>query len=252
MNLDGKTALVTGAGATGGIGFQIARLLRARDAEVLISGRDPERGAAAARALGDGTRFIRADLTDLAEVQSLAEAAGDVDILVNNAGLGPMHPTIAQDVESYTQAFDVNVRAPYFLTAALAPAMLAKGDGSIINISTLAAREGVPGMSVYGASKAALEALTRSWAAEFSDQGVRVNAVIPGPTRTEFVMSQMGEFAPQMADLTMLKRMADATEIAEVVVFLAEPRSSFITGAVIAADGGATAATAARPPADRR
>jgi len=242
MNLDGKTALVTGAGGTGGIGFQIARLLRERDAKVLISGRDPERGATAARVLGDGTRFIRADLADLAEVQSLAEEAGDVDILVNNAALGPMQPTLAQDVETYTQTFDVNLRAPYFLTAALAPAMLAKGDGSIINVSSLTARKGVPGMSVYGASKAALEALTRSWAAEFSHQGVRVNAVIPGPTRTEYVMSHTGELEPQMADLTMLKRMADATEIAEVVVFLTEPRSSFITGAVIAADGGATAA----------
>lgn len=96
-------------------------------------------------------------------------------------------------------------------------------------------------MSVYGATKAAIEALTRSWAAEFSDRGVRANAVMPGPTRTQTLMRLLGEHAQQMGDPTMLKRMAGAAEIAETVVFLAEPRSSFITRAVIPVDGGATA-----------
>lgn len=238
MNLDGKKALVTGAGATGGIGFQIASRLRDRGATVVISGRDQERGAAAARALGDGTRFIGADLADLDELRSLAEAAGEVDILVNNAGQNLAQPTVTQDVDSYTRTLDVNLRAPYFLTAALAPAMLANGDGSIVNISSVASRMGVPAMSVYGATKAALEALTRSWAAEFSPQGVRVNAVMAGPTDTLEERRFMGHMYPQMAKRTMLKRLASAEEVAEAVVFLAEPRSSSITGAVVAVDGG--------------
>jgi NAD(P)-dependent dehydrogenase (short-subunit alcohol dehydrogenase family) len=242
MELDGKTALVSGVGSMGGIGFHIAHVLRERGASVVLSGRDPDRGARAAQALGDGTRFVAADLADLADVRRLASEAGEPDILVHNAGVMLARPTIDQDADSYGQALDANLRAPYFLTAALAPAMLAKGSGSIVNISSMAARSGLPAMSVYGASKAGLEALTRIWAAEFAGRGVRVNTVMPGPTRTEGLIGLFGEQAvEQMAGFTMLKRMADPAEIAEVVAFLAGPRSSFITGALIPADGGATA-----------
>ncbi|MET7398556.1 SDR family oxidoreductase [Dactylosporangium sp. NPDC005572] len=243
MELTGKTALVTGA--TGGIGGATARQLAANGAQVVASGRDPGRGAQLVTAIteaGGRARFIPADLTDIDSLRRLADATGDVDILINNAALFPVAPTTAQDVAAFDQAVAANVRAPYFLTAALAPAMAARGTGSIVNVSTMAARIGMPGLSTYSATKAALESLTRTWAAEFSPAGVRVNTVAPGPTRTDMVMHTMGEDgAAQVAGTTLLRRLASPEEIADVIVFLATDRASYITGATLSADAGRTA-----------
>ncbi|GAA3840077.1 SDR family oxidoreductase [Streptomyces coacervatus] len=243
MELSNKRALVTGA--TGGIGSEAARLLAAQGAEVVVSGRDAGRGEATVRSITDAggrARFVAADLTDLASLRRLADAAGEVDILVNNAAIFPGAPTVDQDVDTFDTALAANVRAPYFLTAALAPAMVAKGAGSIVNVSTMAARIGMPGLSVYSATKAALESLTRTWAAEFSPAGVRVNAVAPGPTRTDMVLDTVGEEgAEQFAKTTLLGRLATPREIAEVILFLATDRSAYLTGATVAADAGRTA-----------
>ncbi|MFE5140649.1 SDR family NAD(P)-dependent oxidoreductase [Streptomyces fagopyri] len=243
MELTGKVALVTGS--TGGIGSEAARLIAASGAHVIVSGRNPERGAATVRAItetGGSARFVPAELTDLTSLRRLAGEAGDVDILVNNAALFPGGPTTSQDVEIFDTALAANIRAPYFLTAALAPGMVARGSGSIINVSTMAARIGMAGLSVYSATKAALESLTRTWAAEFSPAGVRVNTVAPGPTRTDMVMDTMGEDgAQQVAKTTLLGRLATPREIAEVIHFLATERAAYLTGATIAADAGRTA-----------
>ncbi|MFD1275038.1 SDR family NAD(P)-dependent oxidoreductase [Streptomyces kaempferi] len=243
MELTGKVALITGS--TGGIGSEAARLIAASGAHVVVSGRNPERGAATVRAItetGGSARFVPAELTDLASLRQLAAEAGDVDILVNNAALFPGGPTTSQDVEAFDAALAANIRAPYFLTAALAPGMVARGSGSIINVSTMAARIGMAGLSVYSATKAALESLTRTWAAEFSPAGVRVNTVAPGPTRTDMVMDTMGEEgAQQIAKTTLLGRLATPREIAEVIHFLATERAAYLTGATIAADAGRTA-----------
>ncbi|MEY9929786.1 NAD(P)-dependent dehydrogenase (short-subunit alcohol dehydrogenase family) [Catenulispora sp. GP43] len=243
VELTGKTALVTGS--TGGIGRETALLLASAGASVVVSGRDAERGARTVQSIteqGGRARFIAADLTDLDSLRGLAEAAGDVDILVNNAAVFPGAPTTDQDVASFDSTLATNIRAPYFLTAALVPAMIAKGAGSIVNISTMATRIGMPGLSVYSATKAALESLTRTWAAEFSPAGVRVNTVAPGPTRTDMVLSTMGEDgAAQVGKTTLLGRVAAPREIAEVVLFLASDRAAYITGATIAADAGRTA-----------
>ncbi|MER5408755.1 SDR family oxidoreductase [Streptomyces sp. NPDC002769] len=243
MELTGKVALITGS--TGGIGSEAARLIAASGAHVVVSGRNPERGEATVRTItetGGSARFVPADLTDLASLRRLAGEAGDVDILVNNAALFPGGPTTSQDVETFDAAMAANIRAPYFLTAALAPGMVARGSGSIINVSTMAARIGMAGLSVYSATKAALESLTRTWAAEFSPAGVRVNTVAPGPTRTDMVMDTMGEEgAQQIAKTTLLGRLATPREIAEVIHFLATDRAAYLTGATIAADAGRTA-----------
>src|ERR1039457_6006341 len=124
---------------------------------------------------------------------------------------------------------------------ALAPAMIAKGHGAIVNISTMAARLAVPGMSVYGATKAALESLTRTWATEFGGSGIRVNAIAPGTTRSDKVMSARGAAAEQMGAATPLGRTAATSEIARVAVFLASDQSSYLTGATIPVDGDRTA-----------
>lgn len=240
----GKRALVTGA--TGGIGAEVSKLLASGGADVIATGRDAERGAAVVaqiEASGGKARFVAADLSQLARVRDLADAAGDVDILINNAAIFPGGPTVEQDAEMFDLAIAANVRAPYFLTASLVPGMLERGSGAVVNVSTMAASIGMAGLSVYSATKAALESLTRTWAAEFSPGGVRVNAVAPGPTRTEMVLDAMGEDgAAQVAATTMLGRLATPREIAETIAFLASDRASYLTGAVIAADAGRTAA----------
>ncbi|MFF1419771.1 SDR family NAD(P)-dependent oxidoreductase [Streptomyces sp. NPDC058280] len=245
MELKDQIALITGG--TAGIGLEAARLFAREGATVVISGRNAERGATAVADIGDigdgpgSVRFVAADLGDLESVGALAEQAGPVDILVNNAAAFPVAATVEQSVAGFQQMFDTNVRGAFFLTAALAPAMLAKGAGSIVNVTTMAASMGVPGASGYSATKAALASFTRTWAAEFSPGGVRVNSVAPGPTVTEGVLAEWGDGVAELGEALPLRRTATPTEIAEAILFLASPRSSYVTGSTLAVDGGATA-----------
>ena len=165
---------------------------------------------------------------------------GHVDILINNAGIFPFGPTNKTTEEEFDRVYSLNVKAPYFLVAELAPLMAKRGKGAIVNVSTMVADYGVSGMSLYGSSKAAINLLTKSWAAEYGRSGVRVNAVSPGPTRTEGT-DAMGEGLEQLAAQAPAGRPATADEIAEAIVFLATDRSSFIYGAKLAVDGGRTA-----------
>lgn len=242
MELSEQRALVTGA--TAGIGRETAKLLAREGAHVFVTGRNAGRGAetvAAIEEAGGKAEFIAADMADLASVRRLAEEVGDVDILVNNAAAFPFAPTAEQTVQPYEEMFDINVRAPFFLTAALAPKMAAKGSGSIVNIASMAATLGLPGAAAYGATKAALASLTRTWAAEFGARGVRVNTVAPGPTRTDAVLEMLGDNVELQGAQAPLGRSADPREIAEVVLFLASGRSSYVSGVTLAADGGRTA-----------
>ena len=131
----------------------------------------------------------------------------------------------------------INVTAPYFLVAALAPAMAARGQGAVVNVTTMVAEFGAAGMGLYGASKAALVLLTKSWAAEYGPAGVRVNAVSPGPTRTEGTAA-MGEALDQLAAAGPAGRPGLPEEVAEAVVFLAGDGAGFVHGAVLPVDGG--------------
>ncbi|MFI7396307.1 SDR family NAD(P)-dependent oxidoreductase [Streptomyces tendae] len=244
MEFAGKTALVTGSGAIGGLGHATAKVLAAGGADLILTGTDPQRGAQVVeelRAAAESVRFVAADMAEAAGAQALAEEAGAVDILVNNASVMTFSPTIEQDLAGYEAAFAVNVRAPFLLTALLAEKMAAGGGGSIVNVSSTAAGLGMPGMALYGATKAALESLTRTWAAEFAASNIRVNAVAPGPMRTSKVVAAMGPEMGGMGLTTALKRTSDPAEVAQVIAFLAGDRASYMTGAIVAADGGRTA-----------
>jgi NAD(P)-dependent dehydrogenase (short-subunit alcohol dehydrogenase family) len=240
LKLADKTALVTGA--TSGIGRAVALELARDGASLIVSGRSRERGAetvAAIEAEGGKARFVMADLGDLESTAHLAEEAHGADILVNNAGVFAFGPATDQDLASFEAMFDINVRGTFFLTTAVAPNMARRGGGSIVNITSMAAEVGFAGGSAYGATKAALVALTRTWAAEWASDHIRVNAVSPGPTTTEGTTEVMGaDGIPGVASTVPLNRPASVEEIARVVAFVASPAASYTTGGTIHTDGG--------------
>ena len=241
MTVQDKKVLVTGG--TSGIGEATARAYAAAGADVVITGRDEERGRQIVQSLvadGGSARFVRADLERFEDVQRLAQEVEHVDVLVNNAGMFPFGATQDVDAAAFDSAFALNVKAPFFLTGAFAPRMASNGGGAIVNITTMVASFGMPGMALYGSTKAALTLLTKAWAAEYGPQGVRVNAVAPGPTRTPGT-EPMGEGLDQLASTLPLGRPASAQEIASAALFLGSDEASYIDGAVLAVDGGRTA-----------
>ena len=240
------TALITGG--TSGIGRAVANKLAQLGIHVLVVGRNAERGKKTIteiRSAPGQADFIASDLRDAASARDVAKRAielgdGHVDILINNAGIFPFGPTHETSEQSFDNVYSLNVKVPYFLVAELAPLMAKRGKGAIVNLSTMVADYGMAGTSVYGSSKAAINLLTKTWAAEYGPSGVRVNAVSPGPTRTEGTDS-LGEGLEQLAAQAPAGRPATADEIAEAIVFLATDRASFIQGAKLAVDGGRTA-----------
>lgn len=238
--LAGQAALVTGA--TAGIGRAIAPQLARLGAEVIAHGRDGARGTQLVTEIqvdGGRARFVSADLSDADDVLRLAADAGRVDILVNSAGVYDFTTTPDTDAAGFDRHFAINTRAPFLLVGALAPQMAERGHGTIINITSTAATSPAPIGSAYGASKAALELLTRSWATEFAARGIRVNAVSPGPTRTAGTIQMLGEHVDLLGRGNLRGTVGEPEEIAEIVAFLASPTSSYVNGSIWTADGGA-------------
>ena len=242
-DLSGATALVTGA--TSGIGRATALELARLGAHVIVSGRDAGRGeqvVATIREAGGKADFVAASLEDEPSARQLARRAtelggGHVDVLVNNAGVFPFGPTHTTTPEDFDRVFAVNVKAPYFLVAELAPQMAGRGKGAIVNVTTMVAELGMANMALYGSSKAALVLLTKSWAAEYGPAGVRVNAVSPGPTRTEGTAG-MGDALDQLASTAPAGRPGLPEEIAAAIAYLAGDGAGFVHGVVLAVDGG--------------
>jgi NAD(P)-dependent dehydrogenase (short-subunit alcohol dehydrogenase family) len=233
-----RVSLVTGA--TSGIGRAVALKLASDGFVVIVHGRDAERGAATVQAIeeaGGHARFVAADLGNSDEVARLAVDAGEVDVLVNNGGFSWFGPTAELDITTFDALFASNVRSAFQLVAALAPGMASRGRGSIISLDSMAGHVGLVGGAAYGATKAALSALTRSWAAEFSPSGVRVNTVAPGPVYSGADAQRI----EKLGTTTIFGRAAQVEEIAEVIAFIASDKASYVTGAVIPVDGGRTA-----------
>ena len=245
--LEGKVALVTGAAR--GIGAAIAERLAADGASVAInyatSKEDAEALAERIRGNGGKAKAIHADIGNPSQAKAFVDAAvkefGRLDILVNNAGkfhIGPIGTVDEADVRSQ---FAVNVDGPIFATQAAASHFSTEG-GRVINVSSIAATHALAGLSVYSATKAALDALTRVWAAELGPRGVTVNAVAPGLVDTAMLRAataRMGEEAVKgMVARTPLGRLGTTSDVADVVAFLASPDARWVTGQVVEASGG--------------
>ncbi|HEX3794562.1 MAG TPA: glucose 1-dehydrogenase [Acidimicrobiales bacterium] len=248
MRLAGKTALVTGS--TSNIGQAIAVAFAAEGAHVVVSGRHGERGTRVVeqiRAAGGRADFVAADLDGSPQssrelaAESLRVLGGHIHILVNNAGVFPRTTTATTDEATFDEVYGINVKAPYFLTAAIAPTMIAAGGGVIINLSSWIAQLGIPS-ALYSSTKGALETLTKAWAAEFGPGGVRVNAISPGVIRTANADGSEGGEHPAefMMHGTPAGRSGTAAEVASAAVYLASDEASFVHGSVIDVDGGRT------------
>lgn len=239
-------------GALTGIGRAAAIAFAKKGAHVAVSGRREEAGQALAaqlRAMGVRAEFLRADVRFEADVRSLVEQAvarfGRIDIAVNNAGTeGQLGPIIDQSTENYETTFATNVLGTLLSIKHEMRVMLAQGSGSIVNLSSISGRVGIPGAAVYVASKHAVEGLTKSAALEGAAVGVRVNAIAPGPVQTDMLDRFVGgseEAKTGFLDSIPAKRAASVDEIAQTIVFLASDKARYLTGQSIAVDGGYTA-----------
>jgi NAD(P)-dependent dehydrogenase (short-subunit alcohol dehydrogenase family) len=241
---EGKVVLVTGANS--GIGETTAVAFREAGATVFGVARRKD-ALEAARARHPEIRWVLADVSKASEVASMVEGvvreAGRLDVLVNNAAVFFVTSLEQSTEEVVRSQFEVNVFGPSFVTRAVLPALKAS-RGTVVNISSAAGHKAVPGAAHYGASKAALESLTRSWALELAPHGVRVNAIAPGPTETpvfgkaglpaEMVQPVKEAFVKQVP----LGRMANTEEVVRWVVAIADPSVTWVTGQVLSIDGG--------------
>ena len=245
-----KVVLITGALA--GIGRATAIAFAKEGARLVVSGRREEAGYALAdelRKLGAEVEFVRADVRFENDVRHLTdhtvERFGRIDVAVNNAGTeGELGPVVDQTPEAYENTFSTNVLGTLLSLKHEMRVMLPQGSGSIINLSSIAGQVGIPGASIYAASKHAVEGLTKSVALEGAAAGVRVNAVAPGPVATEMLERFTGGSEEAKANFLSsmpAKRAATVDEIAQTILFLASDKARYLTGQRIAVDGGYTA-----------
>jgi NAD(P)-dependent dehydrogenase (short-subunit alcohol dehydrogenase family) len=241
--------VVTGGGR--GIGAATAARFAAEGARLAILDRDPALGADTESRLkeeGADARFYQVDVADEQSVVSGAEQVvrdfGQVDVLVNNAGIGRLGASMSFPADDFRESLDVMVTGVFLCSREFGKAMRDSGGGAIVNLSSINGIVAFPMRLAYSAAKAAVISMTKVLATEWAAYGIRVNAVAPGNTRTEMVQEAIDQGLIDLdayMDHTPLQRLAEPEEIAEAVLYMASPRSRFVTGQVIAADGGWTA-----------
>lgn len=251
--LEGKTAIITGASS--GIGYETAKLFAAHGANLILNGRRLDAlEALAAEIRGQNLRplarpvVIASDITNEDAAQHLVETAlsefGKLDIAFNNAGImGNTGPLIDMSADDWRTTLDTNLTSAFFNAKHQIPALLQSPSGSLIFTSSFVGHTiGMPGMSAYGASKAGLIGLTKNLAAEYSPEGLRVNALLPGGTDTPMSVTNGPDADPDalafIEGLHALKRLATPMEIAQAALFLASDAASFVTGTAMLVDGG--------------
>jgi NAD(P)-dependent dehydrogenase (short-subunit alcohol dehydrogenase family) len=237
--LDGRVAIITGGGS--GIGAATARRFAAEGATVAVFDRDAETaGAVAAEVGGHAYALDVRDGDEVAEViDRVAQTVGQVDILVNNAGTGDLRPLHTVDDKLWHRLIDVNLTGTFNATRSVIPFMLETGGGAIVNIASVSGLAPTRNEAAYSAAKAGVIALTKSGALEYGPT-VRVNCVAPGHVRTPMtaVWAQMPDAFEPIAEAIPLRRIGEAEEIAEAILFLASDRASYITGQTLVVDGG--------------
>jgi len=238
--LEGKVAIITGGAR--GQGAAEGRLFAAEGARVVLADVLDDEGRATAEAIGDAARYVHLDVTDEAQWQGAVEAAeaafGPVTVLVNNAGILHFQALDRTTLEDFDRVLRVNVHGVFLGMKAVTPSMVRAGGGSIVNISSTAGLQGLPRFGAYVASKWAVRGLTKTAAIDLGVKGIRVNSVHPGGIDTPMIAGTSGD-APFYKRLPV-PRMGSADEAARAVLFLASDDASYISGAELAVDGGAT------------
>jgi NAD(P)-dependent dehydrogenase (short-subunit alcohol dehydrogenase family) len=242
--LEGKVAVITGGNS--GIGLATAKKFAEHGAKVVISGRDPKTLEKAAKDIGVDTLAVRADVADTAELDSLFDQVkarfGGIDVLFVNAGIAKFAPLSEATAAHFDEVVGVNLKGAYFTIQKALP-LLNHGASVILN-TTAVDRLGLPGTSVYSASKAAVRSLARTLSAELIERGIRVNVVAPGPIETP-ILGRLGlspdgvkEIAQGLLSRVPVKRFGRPEDIAEAVLFLASPDSAYVVGVELSVDGG--------------
>jgi meso-butanediol dehydrogenase / (S,S)-butanediol dehydrogenase / diacetyl reductase len=242
MRFGGRRAFVTGAGS--GIGAAVARGLHAEGAEVVLADAREQVGALADE-LGERARGVVVDVRDEAQVAAAIEAAGELDVLANVAGIGSTTAVPDTSLEVWEDVFAVNARGTFLCCKHAIPGMAARGEGSVVNIASVAGLVGLRNRAAYCASKGAVIALTRALAVDHVGDGVRVNAVCPGTVDSPWVrrlVEEVGESLEALRARQPMGRLGTPEEIAEAVLYLASDAAAFVTGSAFVIDGGLTAA----------
>jgi NAD(P)-dependent dehydrogenase (short-subunit alcohol dehydrogenase family) len=248
FRLDGHGAVVTGGSK--GLGLSMAKALTSAGAEVLITSRHRDEAQAAAAeiaALGRRALALEADTSDRAAVAAMVrrgeEAFGKIDILVTNAGIGPIKPALEMGDEEWDSVLNINLKGPLLCAQAVAPGMMARQYGRIINVGSILSRSSVPGVASYIASKHGLLGLTRALALEWARHGITVNCLCPSYFETAMTGPIKDDTATYQSVIarTPMGRWGRPEELDGAVIFLASPASSYVTGTALYVDGGWTA-----------